>query len=118
MRKTSLAICILLVTGILLYLFIFGWLIPKTATLSLPYKWRTIPVKQSKFIARSYLGDSFSNDSTTTTGKEVWSAGSKGRLYLLRLDYTDSVVTGYSIRYAFSNAVISRNYLLDTFSVK
>ncbi len=118
MRKGSIILSILLLFAIVLYLFIFSWLIPNTAALSLPHKWRTIPVKQSKMIARNYFGESFINDSTATSGKEVWSAGGKGRMYLLRLDYTDSVVTGYSIRYAFSNAVISKNYLLDTFSVK
>lgn len=118
MRKTSLVICILLTIGILLYLFIFSWLVPKTAMLGLPHKWHLVPVRQSKEIARSYLGQSISNDSTPTSGKEIWSQGEKGRMYLLRLDYSDSVVTGYSVRYVFKNAVVSKDYLLDTFSVK
>ena len=118
MRKTSLIICSLLTVGILLYLFIFSWLIPKTAMLGLPHKWKLIPVRQSKEIARNYFGQSVSNDSTPASGKEIWSQGVKGRMYLLRIDYSDSVVTGYSVRYVFKNAFVSKNYLLDTFSVK
>lgn len=118
MRRTWLFLIALLILVLGSYLFIFSWLIPRAAMLTLPLKWRNIPLRQSKTIARAYFGEPAKKDSSAINISDQWNAGSIGKAYQLRIDYTDTAVTGYSIHYLYSNGLIKKNYLIDTFSIK
>ena len=119
MQKASLIFIPLLIILIAFYFFVFNWAIPKSALLSLPVKWRLLPVQQSNQVAHTYLGSFYAKDSINNNISETWLQGSNEKMYVLKLWYgTDTVVNGYSIHYQFKNAIASRNYLLDSFSVR
>ena len=119
MQKASLFLIPFIIVLIAFYFFVFSWAIPKSALLSLPVKWRLLPVKQSNQVAHAYLGNYYERESITNNISETWLQCTKGRMYVLKLWYgVDTIVTGYSIHYRFKNAIANRDYLLDTFSEK
>lgn len=112
---------LLLLISILLFFggvstFLFGWVVPTTASFSVPRKWNRIPLRQSKNIVHGYFGQpSFVGEPTF----DQWANGSKGKMYFLRIYYaSDTVAVRYSIHYQFSNNFASRDYLLDSFSIR
>jgi len=97
---------------------LFSWVVPKTAAFTIPRKWSLIPFGQSKTIVHGYLGEPSVSDGTDTTS-EVWASGSKGKMYYLRIRYqADTVAINYSIRYQYRNWLVSRNYLIDSVSIR
>ena len=100
-----------------MYTFLFLWAVPKTAGLAVPAKWNMLPLRQSKDIVHNYLGEPVSRDSVL--GYDEWAAGSKGRRYLLKIYYiSDTIAARYSIHYQFKNLIVSRDYLIDSFSIR
>lgn len=99
-----------------MYAFLFDWVVPKTALFTVPRKWNMIPLQQSKNIVHDYFGQpAVAADPTL----DQWATGSKGKMYFLRIYYvSDTVAVGYSIHYQFSNNFASRDYLLDSFSIR
>lgn len=97
---------------------IFDIVIPKTASLTVPAKWRMLPLRQSKTIVHGYLGAPVSSRNPKDSSYEEWIAGSKGKQYYLTVDYADTIATGYSIHYQYSNWLVKRDYLIDSFSIK
>lgn len=96
---------------------IFDWVVPKTASFTIPQKWRMIPLRQIKAIVHNYLGDPLPQSSTN--GNEEWANGSKGKMYFLKIYYvSDTIAAGYSIHYKYENWFSSRNYLIDSFSIR
>jgi hypothetical protein len=110
----------LLVIGITLvgfYLLIFNFMIPKTAPLAMPYKWRMIPLRQSKEIVHGYFGAP--DSSRGSANKDVWVGGTKDKTYILNIYYIyDSVPSAYSIYYKYHSWFSSREYLIDSNSIK
>jgi hypothetical protein len=109
--------CILIILTFL-YWFIFGWVVPKTAAWTSPQKWRMLPLRQPKTIVHDYLGEPIPARNSKDSTYEEWAAGSKGKSYFLRIDFADSTAVGYSIRYNYSNWMMDRSYLIDSFSIK
>jgi hypothetical protein len=119
MQKASLVLIPLIIVLIAFYFFVFSWAIPKSALLSLPVKWRLLPVQQSNQVAHAYLGNFYQRDSIKNNVSETWLQGTKGKMYVLKLWYgMDTIVTGYSIHYQFKNVMANRDYLLDSFSLR
>ncbi len=107
----------ILIFALGMYLFIFEWVVPKTAAITIPQKWRIIPLRQTKDIVHDYLGESLPQFKTAET--EVWANGSKGKMYFLHIHYmADTVATSYAIRYQFSSWFGARNYLVDSGSIR
>lgn len=115
-NRATLIIIVALVVFVAFKYLIFDLVIPKTATLTVPQKWKSLPLRQSKTIIHAYLGDPvWGKDSTY----EEWLGGVKGKTYVLRIDYSsDTIASGFSIRYHYQNRFADRNYLIDSFSIK
>ncbi len=113
-RVLILVLILAVLTG--LYFVIFDWVVPKTAAFTIPHKWRMIPLRQTKDIVHNYFGEPLPNH---TPESEEWANGSKGKMYFLKIYYfADTVATSYSIHYEYKNAISSRNYLVDSGSIK
>ena len=118
-RNWSLATISLLVILWGIYAFLFGWVVPKTASLSVPRKWNMIPLGQSKNIVHGYLGEPAVVNELKYPRYEQWVNGSKRKLYLLRIYYaSDTLAEAYTIHYQYKNYQESRNYLIDSFSIQ
>lgn len=119
MRKALLWLIPILLLSITMYFFVFNWLVPKTAAFTTPMKWRMLPMRQHRNIVRDYLGEPVGNDTTGKLTTDEWDQGGKGKNYLLRIDYAlDSTAISYSIHYRYSNRLMGRDYLIDSFSIK
>ncbi len=118
MRKFFLTLAIILIIAIPFYLFVFGWLVPKSAMLTIPYKWRMIPLRQSKAVVIGYLGNPVLQDSSAAQPHDEWHDGSEGKAYLLRIDYHDTTAITYSIHYIYKGSLISKDYLIDSVSIR
>lgn len=110
-----------LLTGLLLiavvYLLIVDWFVPRTAIVGMPVKWRTLPLRESKEIVHNYLGAPFAKDSVLHT--ESWKTGIGNKTYRLDiLYYADTIMSGYSVHYHFEKFGISRDYLVDSASIR
>ena len=111
-------IVVLIVLMGLKYL-VFDIVIPKAATLTVPQKWRMLPLRQPKTIVQDYLGESIPARNPKDSTYEEWAAGSNGKRYFLRIDYaSDTIAVGYSIRYHYSNWLVDKNYLIDSVSIR
>jgi len=109
-----LVLILAILTG--LYFVIFDWVVPKTAAFTIPHKWRMIPLRQTKDIVHGYFGEPLPNHIPES---EEWANGSKGKMYFLRIYYlSDTVAVSYSIHYEYKNAFSSRNYLIDSGSIR
>ncbi len=100
------------------YLLAFVWIIPKTASLAIPGKWRLIPLHQSKITAIDYFGNPFDSGINQSKSFLSWKAGSKDQLYTLRLHYeSDTLAAGYDIRYHYKKWFVVKDYLIDSFAI-
>lgn len=117
-RNRSILLLLLLFLLWGFYAFLFDFIVPKTALLSIPRKWQMIPLNQSKEIVYNYLGEP--NHQTNAKGSihDEWKNGSKGKMYSLHMYYQDTLVVGYSIRYEYENWLFVKKYLLDSFSIR
>ena len=111
-KKTAALIVLLLVLTGLKFL-VFDFVVPKTAAVTLPRKWRMIPLRQTKEIVHNYLGEPIA------AAPEAWADGSKGKMYFLKIYYiSDTIASAYSIHYQYKNWFGSRDYLIDSFSIR
>jgi hypothetical protein len=117
MKKWFLIILVVLLILAGMYAFIFEWAVPKTASLGVPGKWNMLPLRQSKIIVHDYLGEPATQN--ISAGYDAWAAGSKSRKYVLKVYYvSDTIAAGYSIHYQFKNLIASKDYLIDSFSIR
>jgi hypothetical protein len=108
---------ILLLAG--LYFFILGWVVPKAATLTVPGRWNMIPLRQPRTIVRDYLGEPSVPNYSTDSLLDEWAGGSKGKMYFLKIRYAaDSTAVEYSIHYKYKSWMASKDYLIDSFSIR
>ena len=115
MRKWLLFACIVLLFGWGCYALIFDWLVPKTAVFAVPARWRMIPFRQSKDIVLGYLGAPLNSHDNV----DEWSSGTEKKKYVLRIYYaSDTIVAAYSIHYRYSNRIFSRDYVIDSASIR
>ena len=101
------------------YAFLFGWLVPKTAFLTIPRKWQMIPLRQTKEIVHDYLGEPGAEKNPHNSTGEEWANGNKRKMYFLRIYYvSDTMAVSYSIHYQYKNWLVSRRYLIDSASIR
>jgi hypothetical protein len=92
-------------------------LYPKTASLTVPGRWSMLPLRQTKDIVHNYLGEPITQNNAT--GYDEWAGGSKGKMYFLKIYYvSDTIAAGYSIHYRYKNFLVSKDYLIDSFSIR
>ncbi len=100
------------------YLLAFLWIIPKTASIAIPAKWRLIPLHQSKTTAIDYLGNPSDSGINKSQSFLSWKAGSKDQQYTLSLQFaSDTLASGYVIRYHYHKWFVSNDYLIDSFTI-
>lgn len=99
------------------YFFVFEWVVPKTASFTIPQKWRMIPLRESREIVHNYFGEPLPKNNSKDG--DIWANGSKGKMYFLRIYYvSDTIALGYSIHYQYKNWFGSRDYLIDSLSIR
>jgi len=119
LRNWSFTIVALLLILWGVYAFLFGWVVPKTASVIIPRKWQMIPLRQTKDIVHDYLGEPLKGKNSPDSTGEVWADGSKGKMYYLRIHYiSDTIAVGYTIHYQYKNWLMSRSYLIDSASIR
>ncbi len=96
-------------------LLIVDLVIPKTANLTTPPKWRLMPLRQNREILLDYFG----NPEKSQQGVDEWTGGRKGKMHQLRVYYSaDSIAIAYAIRYRYSNFLFEKEYVLDSNDIR
>lgn len=96
-------------------LLIVDLVIPKTANLTTPPKWRLMPLRQNREILLDYFG----KPEKSLDRVDEWSGGRKGKIHQLRVYYSaDSIAVAYAIRYRYSNFLFAREYVLDSNDIR
>jgi hypothetical protein len=115
-NKKAGVLIIILITIISLKFLVFDFVVPKTAAFTMPYKWKTIPLRQTKEIVRGYFGEPLPAQNALS---DKWANGSKGKMYFLQVYYiNDTIASAYSIHYQYKNWFGSRDYLIDSNSLR
>jgi hypothetical protein len=115
--KRALTILLALLLIAVVYLLIIDWFVPRTAVIGMPFKWKRLPLRESKAVVHNYLGEPFVTDSILHT--ESWKSGTGNKTYRLDiLYYADTIVAGYSIHYHFEKFGLSCDYLVDSASIR
>jgi hypothetical protein len=115
MKKWLLFLVMALLAGWLVWMGIFGWMVPKTAVFTKPGKWNLVPLRQKQEIVHAYLGA----PSSAGNRVEEWTGGTRNRQYLLRMYYgADTTVIAYSVHYFYRSFLVNKEYLIDSNSVR
>lgn len=93
-------------------------LIPKTAALTLPYRWNHIPVGYQRFMLHQYFGHTINGDSAYQASRtDEWIAYRTNGDYRLVVQYTkDSLSSSYEIWYRYKLGFLHKSYLLQSSS--
>lgn len=112
-NKKNYFIAIILGLLVLLLLTLFV-AIPRGAALTVPYKWRNIPLGYQRNILHQYLGNTTTPDTVyTATHRDEWIAYRNNGLYQLQVQYgTDSIATHYQLWFTYRLGFIRKKYLL------
>jgi hypothetical protein len=114
-RKWLLILLCIAIIGWLFYALCFQWLVPKTAAFAVPGKWNRVPLRESKTIAHGYLG----LPADSTKEMDTWYSGSANKQYGLRIYYIeDTVIASYSIHYRYRSWLVTKDYLIDSASIR
>jgi hypothetical protein len=116
MRTWLLVLVPVLLLGWGVYALIFEWIVPQSATLVLPRKWKRIPFREPRSTAHGYFGTPV----RIAGNMDEWGSGIDRKQYLLRVYYAsaDSLVVSYSIHYKYKSWLVSKDYVMDTASVQ
>lgn len=115
--KRVLTLLIALVLIAMVYLLIIDWFVPRTAVIGMPFKWKRLPLRESKAVVHNYLGEPFVKDSILHT--ESWKTGAGSKTYRLDvLYYADTIMAAYSIHYHFEKFGLRRDYLVDSATIR
>ena len=98
----------------LFYVFVFTYVVPNAAKISIPYAWRNIPMLQDSSVVNNYLGDA-KMDTTNKHLEESWLKGIKNQQYKLTIHFSEAskLVVGYKIEYHFEKWYFKKDYLLE-----
>ena len=98
----------------LFYVFVFTYVVPNAAKISIPYSWRNIPMMQDSSVVNNYLGEG-KIDITNKQLEESWLKGIKNQQYKLTIHFSEEskLVVGYKIEYHFEKWYFKKDYLLE-----
>lgn len=109
MRNWFIGIILIVALFLTLYAVVSFWIIPASAKLTLPIKWKQIPLNQKRTVVTSYLGRS-QGMSAASAQFDTWIVRVNNYEYTLTIQYSrDSVASAYSIRYHFQNLLFDKN---------
>lgn len=98
-------------TGI--YFLVYQYIIPKTATATIPNRWTNIPFEIQRSELHEYLGKPFLIDSNMQNGGDTWKAYRNNNYYHLQVIYSaDSLIKQYHIDFYYNGRIIKKKYLL------
>jgi hypothetical protein len=86
------------------YSFVYFFVIPKAAVVSIPHKWRNVGVglKRSEYVF--YIGRPDEDSTVAKTNSDIWIMREENYTFQLQLHYTaDSIADNAKITYTFSN---------------
>jgi len=104
----------MLLMVLLFYFFVFNYVVPNAAKISIPYAWRNIPLMQDTAVVHGYLGEASSTEKTIPL-TEHWQKGIKDQQYNLTIQYsqTSGLAINYTIHYKFKKWLVEKEYLLE-----
>ena len=104
----------MLIMFLLFYLFVFNYVVPNAAKISIPYSWRNMPLMQDSSVVNNYLGDP-TIEVKGNTLNESWYKGIKNQQYKLTVLFstTSNLAIAYKIEYHFEKWYFQKNYLLE-----
>ena len=105
----------MLLMVMLFYVFVFNYVVPNAAKLSIPYTWRNIPLTQDSSTVHAYLGDP-TKQQVQNGLTESWEKGIKDQKYQLNIQYSTNskLAVSYQIEYHFNKWLIQKDYVLET----
>jgi len=110
MNKRLKGLLVLLCASALVCCVMVFVIIPRTAALTLPYRWGNIPLGQPRTLLRQYLGKPAD---TLTQNMDAWVAKRENGEYLLNVTYnSDSSSTGYMLYFNYHLSFFHKQYLL------
>ena len=103
---------IIFVTGAI-YAFGYFFAIPKSALVSVPYKWRSIKLSHKRNVYLNYLGEPVSDNNKWQTMGDIWIIRNGQYIFELRIMYdSDSLCVSRSMRYEFHNWLFDKREVI------
>lgn len=98
----------------LFYLFVFNYIVPNAAKISIPYAWRNIPLQQDTTVVNNYFGEPITEKKSQEL-EEYWVKGIKNQEYKLIMQFSSrsNLAIGYKIEYHFRKWFLQRDYILE-----
>ena len=115
-KKIAWMLAVILALLVGLHFFVYDFMVPRTASLALPFKWRRIPLRQNKETVRAYFGEP---QPSADPSRDEWLNGVRDKQYVLNIYYiNDTAAASFSIHYRFDKWFSSRDYLVDTGTIR
>ncbi len=110
MNKRTKGFLILLCAFAAVFILTVYFLIPKAASLTLPYRWNSIPLEQTRGVVLQYLGRP---EDTSIAYTDQWIARRDNGEYVLKINYSkDSVAANYKLYFDYKLYFFHKEYLL------
>lgn len=112
-KSVYISIASMIVMVLLFYLFVFSYVVPNAAKISIPYAWRNIPLMQDSSVAHAYFGEASTTQKTNGL-TESWQKGTKDQQYTLSVHYSETshLAVSYKIEYHFKKWLVQKEYVL------
>jgi hypothetical protein len=113
-KKVFISILSMLAMVLIFYFFVFNYIVPNAAKISIPYTWRNMPLMQDTSVVNNYLGEP-AMDKKNKNLTESWFKGIKNQQYKLTVQFsaTSNLAVAYKIEYHFEKWFLQKNYLLE-----
>jgi hypothetical protein len=114
-KKTFfISIAAMLTMVALFYIFVFNYVVPNAAKISIPYTWRNMPMMQDSSVVNNYLGEAKITPNMNGL-QESWLKGVKNQQYQLtvRFSNTSNLAVAYKIEYHFEKWYLQKDYILE-----
>ena len=113
MKRWRNLLMVLLVIAAAMYSFVYFFIIPKTATFFVPYKWKTIVAGETKENYHIYLGRPVTDTSANNATSDTWLDRKNNYSYVLNMQYnSDTIGSAYSISYTFSIGLFYKSAII------
>jgi hypothetical protein len=114
-KKTFfISIVSMLTMVIFFYVFVFNYVVPNAAKISIPYTWRNLPLMQDTSVVNIYLGTPFKEIKNNVL-EESWFKGINNQQYQLSIQFstTSNLAVSYKIKYHFEKWHLQKDYILE-----
>ncbi len=99
---------------IFFYVFVFSYVVPNAAKISIPYTWRNLPLMQDTSVVNTYLGAP-KKEMKNNALVESWMKGINNQQYLLSIQFStiSHLAIAYKIEYHFEKWHLTKEYILE-----